>query len=176
MFCDPCLNKKNKAKIKVTFLIGEVKVNNLGIYILLPLSVLIGFSLASQAGINAQLRLALHNPIQAAFISFLIGTMVLGLVAFLQGDAWFKPNAISLIPWWAWLGGILGAFNITMSIFLAPKLGALVLAISIVCGQIIASLALDQNGWLGYQKLDITPNRILGALLVVIGLVLVVKK
>jgi transporter family-2 protein len=52
----------------------------------------------------------------------------------------------------------------------------LVLAISIVCGQVLASLVLDQNGWLGYPKIEITFNRILGALFLVIGLFLVVKK
>tara|TARA_B100000809_G_scaffold259218_1_gene303823 strand:+ start:68 stop:484 length:417 start_codon:yes stop_codon:yes gene_type:complete len=138
--------------------------------------VLIGFSLASQAGVNSQLRLALSNPIQAAFISFLTGTIILGVVALIQGDSWFKPNTLATIPWWAWLGGLLGAFNIAMSIFLAPKLGALVLAISIVCGQVIASLALDQNGWLGYPKIEITFNRVLGALFLVVGMFLVAKK
>ncbi|WP_171044186.1 DMT family transporter [Pseudoalteromonas aurantia] len=150
--------------------------SNLGIYLLLPFSIVIGFSLASQAGVNAQLRVALHSPIQAAFISFLIGTIVLGIIASIQGGAWFKPNAFTTIPWWAWLGGLFGAFNIAMSIFLAPKLGAMVLAISIVCGQIIASLALDQNGWLGYPKIDITPSRIIGALFVIAGMLLITKK
>ncbi|WP_171041079.1 DMT family transporter [Pseudoalteromonas aurantia] len=150
--------------------------SNLGIYLLLPFSIVIGFSLASQAGVNAQLRVALHSPIQAAFISFLIGTIVLGIIASIQGGAWFKPNAFTTIPWWAWLGGLFGAFNIAMSIFLAPKLGAMVLAISIVCGQIIASLALDQNGWLGYPQIDITPSRIIGALFVIAGMLLITKK
>ncbi|WP_040698522.1 DMT family transporter [Pseudoalteromonas citrea] len=150
--------------------------SNLGIYLLLPFSIIIGFSLASQAGVNAQLRVALHSPIQAAFISFLIGTIVLGVIASIQGGAWFKPNAFTTIPWWAWLGGLLGAFNIAMSIFLAPKLGAMVLAISIVCGQILASLALDQNGWLGYPKIDITPSRLIGALFVIGGMLLIAKK
>jgi len=149
---------------------------NVAIYFLLPLSVLVGFSLASQAGVNSQLRIALSNPIQAAFISFLIGTIVLGIIALVQGDTWFKPNSLTLMPWWAWLGGFLGAFNIAVSVFLAPKLGAMVLAISIVVGQIMASLVLDQNGWLGYPKIEITVNRVIGALFVVIGLFLVVKK
>jgi bacterial/archaeal transporter family-2 protein len=150
--------------------------NNLSVYLLLPFSILVGFSFASQAGINAQLRLGLSNPIQAAFISFLVGTIILGIIAFIQGDSWFKPNALTTIPWWAWLGGFLGAFNVAMSIFLAPKLGALVLAVSIVCGQVIASLALDQHGWLGYPKIDISFNRVLGALFLIIGMILVAKK
>ncbi len=149
---------------------------NSSTYLLILFSVLIGFSFVSQAGVNSQLRLSLSTPIQAAFISFLIGTIVLGMIVFIQNDTWFKPNALSSIPWWAWLGGVFGAFNIALSIFLAPKLGAMVLAISIVTGQIIASLLLDHNGWLGYPRIEITPNRILGALLVIAGLVLVIKK
>jgi bacterial/archaeal transporter family-2 protein len=150
--------------------------SNLSVYLLLPFSILVGFSFASQAGINAQLRLGLSNPIQAAFISFLVGTIILGIIAFIQGGAWFKPNALTTIPWWAWLGGFLGAFNVAMSIFLAPKLGALVLAVSIVCGQVIASLALDQHGWLGYPKIEISVNRVLGAVFLIIGMILVAKK
>jgi len=137
---------------------------------------LIGISLASQAGVNSQLRLALSNPIQAAFISFLVGTLILGIIAFLQGDTWFKSATLTTIPWWAWIGGLLGAFNIAMSIFLAPKLGAVVLTVSVVCGQILASLALDHNGWLGFPKIEISIYRVVGAIFVVIGLVLVAKK
>jgi len=150
--------------------------SNLGVYLLLPISILIGISLASQAGVNSQLRLALSNPIQAAFISFLVGTLILGIIAFLQGDTWFKSATLTTIPWWAWIGGLLGAFNIAMSIFLAPKLGAVVLTVSVVCGQILASLALDHNGWLGFPKIEISIYRVVGAIFVVIGLVLVAKK
>lgn len=150
--------------------------NNLTVYFLLPLSLLIGLSVASQAGVNAQLRQALSNPVQAAFISFLIGTIVLGIIAFFQGDAWFTAGSLATIPWWAWLGGILGAFNIAMSVFLAPKLGAMILAVSVVCGQLLASMVLDHHGWLGYPKIDISAQRLLGSVLVIIGLLLVAKQ
>lgn len=145
-------------------------------YLLLGFSLAIGFSLASQAGVNSQLRVALHSPVQAAFISFLVGTIILGVVAVLQGDPWFKPGSFASIPWWAWLGGAFGAFNIAMSVFLAPKLGALTLAIAIVCGQVIASLLYDQNGWLGYPKIGLSVPRVLGALLIVAGVLLVSKR
>jgi len=149
--------------------------NNLGIYILLPLSIAIGFSLASQAGVNAQLRLALSSPTQAAFISFLIGTVILGAISLIQGDVWFKSGSLAGVPWWAWLGGAFGAFNITVAVYLVPKLGAVVLTLSVVCGQIIASLILDQNGWLGYPKIDITFNRIVGVVLIIFGVFFVAK-
>lgn len=150
--------------------------NNLGIYLLLPLSIAIGFSLASQAGVNAQLRLSLNTPIQAAFISFFIGTVILGLLSLAQGHDWFKLGALADIPWWAWLGGLFGAFNIAMSVYLAPKLGAVVLTLSVVFGQIIASLVFDQNGWLGYPKIEITWNRIVGVGLIFLGVLFVAKR
>jgi transporter family-2 protein len=75
-------------------------ISNVSLYLLLPLSVLVGFSLASQAGINAQLRLALSSPMQAAFISFFIGTIILGIIVFIQEKPWFKPNSLFSLPWW----------------------------------------------------------------------------
>lgn len=150
--------------------------NNLSVYGLIVCSLVVGTSLASQAGLNAQLREGLSSPIQAAFISFLVGTIILGALCLQQGQPWFTKASMSNIPWWAWFGGALGAFNIAMSIYLAPKLGAVAFAVSIVCGQIIASLVLDQNGWLGFPKIEMTVNRILGASLIVMGVLLVAKK
>jgi transporter family-2 protein len=151
-------------------------VNNLSVYGLLVCSLVVGASLASQAGLNAQLRVALSSPIQAAFISFLVGTIILGVLCIYQGQVWFTKTSLAGVPWWAWFGGALGAFNIAMSIFLAPKLGAVAFTVSIVCGQIIASLVLDQNGWLGFPKIEVTLNRVLGASLIVMGMLLVTKK
>jgi transporter family-2 protein len=145
-------------------------------YFLFLSAIIVGFSLASQAGINSQLRSALASPIQAAFLSFLIGTVLLGVVVLIQRDKWLSVNDALGIPWWAWLGGILGAFNIAMSIYLAPKLGAVALAVSVVCGQLIASLFYDQYGFLGYPKLEISPSRLIGAVFLILGVILVARK
>jgi len=150
--------------------------NSLSTYALLVFALIVGGSLASQAGVNSQLRVALNSPIQAAFISFLIGTVILGTISIFQNESWFTKESISALPWWAWLGGAFGAFNIAMSVFLAPKLGALVLAISIVCGQVIASIVLDHNGWLGYPKIELSITRICGAVLIVLGVILVARR
>lgn len=145
-------------------------------YIFVFLAMVVGFSLASQAGVNSQLRVGINTPIQAAFISFSVGTIVLGLLAFNQDAPWLINEGLSDIPWWAWIGGALGAFNIAMTIYLVPKLGALALAISVVGGQIFASLLYDQYGWLGYPKIEMTWTRALGAVLIVAGIVLVSRK
>lgn len=142
----------------------------------LALALLVGASLASQAGVNAQLRLALGSPLQAAFISFLVGTIILGTIVALRSEPWFSRESLAATPWWAWLGGALGAFNIALAIYLAPKLGALLLAVATVSGQLMASLVLDHNGWLGYPRIELTLTRAAGAVLIVVGLLLVARQ
>lgn len=149
---------------------------DLNSYFLLLSAAIVGFSLASQAGVNSQLRLALASPIQAAFLSFLVGTIVLGAIVIAQKDSWPSGEALFNIPWWAWLGGFLGAFNIAMSIYLAPKLGAVALTISVVGGQLIASLFYDHYGLLGYPKMEVSGSRIVGAVFLILGVIMVVRK
>ncbi len=148
---------------------------DLSSYFLFLSAIVVGVSLASQAGVNSQLRTALATPIQAAFISFLIGTVVLGAITLVQNDKWFSASEAFNVPWWAWLGGLFGAFNIAMSIYLAPKVGAVALAVSLVCGQVIASIFYDQYGLMGYPKIEVSLNRIIGAVFLVVGVIMVSK-
>lgn len=156
------------------------------------LFVMVGFSIGAlltcQAGINSHLKTHLSYPIQAAFISFLTGTMVLlilcsglGLYNYFQlggamdggtGGSWFQKG-IGQVPWWAWAGGFIGAFNVSCAILLVPRLGAVLLALTMVAGQILTAVALDHFGVLGYQKIPLTANRAIGAVLVIVGIVIV---
>jgi transporter family-2 protein len=142
---------------------------------LLMLGLAGGIALASQAGVNAQLRQYVHSPYQAAFFSFLIGTVILGAVVLLHTDSRPQLQEIMGVPLWLWLGGLLGAFGVSVSIILAPRLGAVNLTIIIVCGQLLAALVLDHFGWLGFDKHSINWQRVTGALLVMAGLFLTLK-
>jgi transporter family-2 protein len=135
----------------------------------------IGVAMASQAGVNAQLRQYLHSPYQAAFFSFVVGAMLLGLLLIVQQT--IRPSFQELlnIPAWLWLGGLLGAFSISTAIIIAPRLGAASFTIVVVCGQLIMSLILDHFGWLGFDQHPINWQRVMGATLVVLGLVLTQK-
>ncbi|WP_262727608.1 DMT family transporter, partial [Acinetobacter ursingii] len=46
----------------------------------LPLALGIGVAMAIQTALNTQLRSYLHSPLQAAFLSFLVGTILLALM------------------------------------------------------------------------------------------------
>ncbi len=133
-----------------------------------------GAMVAVQAGVNAQLSHWVGSPIRAAFVSFLIGTTALLLLAVVAVRKSF-PSASRLgdAPWWIWIGGLLGAFYVAVAIVSAPKLGAATLIAAVVAGQTVASVVVDQYGWVGFKEQHLTPGRILGMVLVVSGVALV---
>lgn len=93
------------------------------LFLILPLAMGIGVAMAFQTAINAQLREQLHSPLQAALLSFFIGTIVLAIMVFFQSAEKPSLSEISNIPWLLWTGGFLGVYAISMSIYTAPKLG-----------------------------------------------------
>jgi transporter family-2 protein len=144
--------------------------------ILLPLVFAVGVLLTLQTAINAQLKEYLYSPIQAAFFSFLIGTIVLALMVLFQSNP--KPGLQDLVavPWYLWLGGILGVYAISMSIYAAPKLGFLTLTGVIIFGQMVASMLVDQFGLLGNEKMPVNWQRLLGSVVIFIGVLLTLQR
>ena len=136
-------------------------------------ALLVGMAFAMQSGINATLRTHLDSPFQAALISFLVGACSLLVIVTCQSAAWPAPERLARIPGWLWIGGLLGAVNIGLSVILAPRLGALLFTVSVVAGQLATSVVLDHMGWLGFAQRSMTGARILGTMLVFAGVLLV---
>ena len=132
-----------------------------------------GVMLPFQAGVNAELADWVNSPFRAAFVSFLVGTVVLLVVALLVFKPWPSGTKLGDAPWWVWIGGALGAFYVAGSIISAPKLGEATLIALVVAGQALASLAVDHFGWVGFEENPITLGRIGGMLLIAAGVVLV---
>ncbi|NIY18119.1 MAG: EamA-like transporter family protein, partial [Nitrospinaceae bacterium] len=76
-------------------------------------------------------------------------------------------------PWWVWTGGAFGAYFVAATIFLAPKLGATTMVATLLAGQMIASLALDHFGLLGYPIHPVSLGRIAGVIMIAGGVMLV---
>lgn len=140
---------------------------------LLLLAVLVGIALPVQAGVNAQLRTSLGHPLTAAFASFLVGTLALGLLLVVLRVP--LPGARSAVaaPIWQWVGGLLGAAYIAAAVVLAPRLGAATMIAAIVAGQMCASVVLDHFGWVGFSVHAASPARIAGVVLVIAGVQLI---
>ena len=140
--------------------------------LLILLALAIGAGTALQAGVNSQLRAALGNPFQAGLVSFAVGTIFLAAIALPQNLRW-NWDELRLLPWWIWTGGLLGAFMVTTVIILAPRLGASTLLGLVLTGQMIVALVLDHFGWLGFPTQKLSVWRVVGALLLIIGVFLI---
>lgn len=139
-------------------------------WVLIAIIVLVGAASALQPGMNARMSTAAGNPWSAAFINFLIGLVALFIVALATRAPIPQASKLAAVPWWAWFGGIFGAALVGFALIAAPRLGAVVLVLALVAGQVIGSIFADRYGLVGFEKRDISPIRILGVTLVVAGL------
>ncbi len=137
---------------------------------------LVGIGVAAQAAMNAQLGTALQAPIGSALWNFTLGTVVLGLLLLLGVFHRPAPSGLLSAPWWAYLGGILGAVFVTTTILAVPRVGTAVTLGSIICGQLIGALLIDTFGWLGVKPIPLNAWRVAGVGLLIAGVVLVQHK
>lgn len=140
--------------------------------LLILLALLAGAFLPLQAGINGQLKNFLGHPAQAALVSFGVGTLV--LLAYLLVTRTPLPAHAGGAAWWMWvLGGVLGATYVTLIVTLTPLLGVALTFGLIVAGQMGAALLFDHFGWLGYAQHPANAMRLIGAALIVAGVVVI---
>jgi bacterial/archaeal transporter family-2 protein len=137
------------------------------------LALVAGALMPTQAGINAQLRTYLLSPFTAALVSFIVGTVALIAWCVLTRVEWPGLKVVGEVPSWLWIGGFMGAFIVASSIILAPRIGATSMLALMVGGQMLASLIYDHYGLLGFPIHEISMPRLAGALLVILGVVLV---
>ena len=143
------------------------RVNNF--YLLAAL--ITGAAMASQALANSRLSVALGTPVWGAVGQFVVG-LVLLLVIAAAGRQPLLVGGLSRMPWWGWTGGGVGAAFIVVSIVLTPKIGAALTLAMITVGQLFAALILDHYGWLGAPVIRLSAPRLVGAVCVLVGIVL----
>lgn len=144
-------------------------------FIWIILALLAGATLPFQAGVNSRLSQAISSPLYATLFTFLIGFLSVGLYMVLTRET-VSMEVLKSAPGYTWLGGLLGAFYVTMLVFLFPQLGAGLTFGLIVAGQMIISVILDHFKILVDNPQPVTLLRIAGIVLIVIGVVLVQKK
>ncbi|EJR42889.1 DMT family transporter [Bacillus cereus group sp. BceL296] len=135
---------------------------------------LAGLALPIQFSINAQLRTVVGSPLVAATISFIVGAITLFTVSLFKAGFSFNKG-IASAPWWVWTGGVLGAFYVLATIILIPRIGAGTTVALVLAGQIVASVLIDHFGLINVPIHLLSLPRILGAILVIIGVILIQK-
>lgn len=142
-------------------------------HLLLPalMALAIGLMLPLQGLVNARLGAQVGGPIVAAFVSFLIGTVLLGAYLLLTRTPLTIGGAGKLPPW-IWTGGLLGALYVACFTLLMPRLSAASLVCLAILGQVSASLLFDHFGVLQAPR-RADPVRIAGAILMIVGVLMV---
>jgi transporter family-2 protein len=141
---------------------------------LLPILLVLfaGGMIALQAPTNVMLSRAGGSPLLAALISFAVGTAAL-LAAWLASGNRPGLAPFGTLPWYAWIGGVYGATYVAVAAYVAPRIGLASLITLGIAGQIAMAMWLDHHGALGLPRTPVNGAKVLGALLVVGGVVLV---
>jgi bacterial/archaeal transporter family-2 protein len=134
-----------------------------------------GALVAMQAPINSRLGKTVGG-VQAATFSFLVGTAALVTISFLLRGGLGSLGNVGKVPWWALVGGLLGAVYVFVALEAVKTLGASGLTAVVIAGQLAMSVVIDRFGLLGVAKTPVSLHRVLGIVLLIAGVALVVRK
>jgi transporter family-2 protein len=142
---------------------------------LYPIILVAGALQAWGPPMNGVLRNALTNPWLASLISFLPVIALLGVLCLCVPRPLPTAEGVSAMPWWAPLGGVIGAFAVIAGLLFVDKVGAGAFAGLTITANILMSLAIDHFGLLGVQQHSMGAGRAIGALLMVAGIFAISK-
>ena len=138
------------------------------------LGFLAGVGLPIQTSVNTRLRKKVGSPYNASLVSFVVALLFLSALLLITGQGLHIPLAQLLNePAWIWIGGICGLVFLTGNILLFSKLGGAQTVVLPVLGQILMGLIIDNFGLFYSQKTPLSVFRIAGAVMVILGVVLV---
>ncbi len=140
--------------------------------LLFLMAVIAGAMLAVQAGLNSEMGRAVKSPVYGALISFVAGGLALFAYCLVTRVPLGNVRRAFELPWYYWLGGVLGGFYVFAIIILAPRLGVALTIGLTVAGQMIFSLIIDHYGLMGIPAHSINWMRVLGVSLIIGGVVL----
>ena len=125
-----------------------------------------GVGIPTMAALNARLGGALGSPWAAAFLLFVSGAIISGIVMAIAGgprQGWF------VAPPQYYAGGLLVAFYVLSVTWSAPRMGVANAIFFVLVGQIIAAGLIDNFGLFGAIKSPLTWQRALGMALMLAG-------
>jgi transporter family-2 protein len=130
-----------------------------------------------QAAANAALSKSIQGNVPfAALILFVVAGVATAVGALLAGGQIPSAAALRAAPWWSYIGGLIVAFYVFTITFLAPRLGVGTAIALIVTGQVVAALTIDHFGLLRSLTFPLTPGRMVGAVLMAVGVFLALRR
>lgn len=136
-----------------------------------------GMLVAAQGPIYARLSEELNrDPLAAVFVAFLTAAMATGLLVVGFGS-WRSISlpALASLPSWVWLGGLLGACHVVISMQAIPVTGVAAFLVLVIAGNLIGASIYDHFGAFGVTERPFGAGRLTGLMLVLIGVLVSVR-
>ena len=138
--------------------------------------ILIGGALqACGAAMNGQLAKSLVNPWLASAVSFALITFFFTGVFIILPHPLPTTRDLAAMPWWAVIGGLVGAVQVYAGLTLVTRVGAGLFMGLTVTAALLTSLLIDHYGWLRMAQHSLNPWRALGGFLLIAGVTLIAK-
>jgi bacterial/archaeal transporter family-2 protein len=133
-----------------------------------------GGLIALQAPINAEVAGRLGHPLSAAAWSFCVGTLVLLVLVALFARHGTNLGTLKTMPLYMLVGGgLLGAIYVTVNLMLAPRIGVAAIMALGIAGQLFTALLIDRLGMFELLERGLSTGRVSGAVLVLVGALMV---
>ena len=124
---------------------------------------------------NGQLNKHVVNPWLASAISFALITFFFAGATLIHPSPVPTQRELSELPWWAVVGGLVGAVQVYAGLTLVNKVGAGPFVGFTVTAALTTSLLIDHFGWFRMQPHPLNAGRVIGGLLLVGGIGLIAK-
>ena len=138
------------------------------------MDILIGILLAVAAGTCAALQPVVNagvskivGNLEAAIVSIGVSFFALSIVVFFFGNG--DLTKLSQVPKYLLIGGLLGIIVVVTSMMSVKLLGAAVAISLVVTTQKLVSTISDHFGWFGSQVIPIDIWRVIGLILMIVG-------
>lgn len=130
--------------------------------------------LAFLSGVVVTVMIIFNGQLSAATGVYLSTVLIhlIGLITFMVMML-MKKEKISLkkqAPLLLYTGGVVGVFTVLFNVMTLSSVGAALLTALGLLGQMITSVILEKQGWLGSIKKEITGTKLLSILIVSIGI------
>lgn len=146
----------------------------MGVMIAYVLGLIAGIAQPTQTSCNGKISSELKSPYITTFVSTATAILLMLIVLFsTEGGVHIPFAKIAEYPLWIWCGGFCGTVIIITSIACLPKLGSAITVLLTAFGQILTGVVVDNWGLFESKVISFNMTRLIGSLLVIVGVVLV---
>ena len=131
-----------------------------------------GITLSAQSAINGTFSRK-AGTIETTFLTFLTGTMFLAIFILFFGNG--NVFAILEVPKWQLSAVFLGVLFLLFIIAAVPKIGVIATNITVIIGQLVIGIVIDNFGWFNSLVIPLDMKRYFALLFMIIALYFIYK-